>query len=147
VDVIAPVLIALGAVFAVRMAARFRAGKTLMALENCTPVPSVEDLRRILDGTDSERSILFLHDPWCPVSRRAAREIEYYGGPVALVDVSKQHEMNREIASRTGIRHESPQVIVFASGQPVWNASHGGITSRDIEAAWTRAGQVAGAAD
>jgi bacillithiol system protein YtxJ len=118
-----------------------------MALDNCTPLSSMEDLDRLLSGRDAERGILFLHDPWCPVSRRAAREVEEFGGPVSLVDVSNQLDMSRTIASRTGIRHESPQVIVFAGREPVWHASHGGITRQGIEMAWSRAGEPAGAAE
>ncbi|MBK5099311.1 MAG: DUF2847 family protein, partial [Gemmatimonadetes bacterium] len=33
------------------------------------------------------------------------------------------------IADRLGIRHQSPQIILLADGQPVWNASHGAVTA------------------
>jgi bacillithiol system protein YtxJ len=45
-------------------------------------------------------------------------------GEVALVEVQRSRELSAEIESRTGITHESPQVIVLRDGRVVWNASH-----------------------
>lgn len=38
----------------------------------------------------------------------------------------------REIEERTGIRHESPQAIVMRGGEPVWHASHRGVTQEAL---------------
>ena len=38
-----------------------------------------------------------------------------------------------EIARRTGIKHESPQAIVFKDGEPVYHASHYDITIEDLK--------------
>jgi bacillithiol system protein YtxJ len=50
-----------------------------------------------------------------------------------LVDVRAQRALSLEIAARSGIRHESPQVIVFQRGVPTWNASHDDISAHEIE--------------
>jgi bacillithiol system protein YtxJ len=42
----------------------------------------------------------------------------------------------RSIAERCGVRHESPQAILFEAGRPVWHASHGAITLGALHAAW-----------
>ena len=39
------------------------------------------------------------------------------------------------LAERCGVRHESPQAIVFESGKPVWHASHDAITQGSMAAA------------
>ena len=44
------------------------------------------------------------------------------------VDVLAQRPLSQQIAARSGVEHESPQVIIFRRGTPVWNASHQDIT-------------------
>lgn len=97
------------------------------------PIRDVEALDALL--MEPGVALLFLHDPGCPISRVAYREMEQLGGDVPLVDVRFAQDVSRTIATRTGIRHESPQVIVLRDGAPVWSASHYGITTNDVRAA------------
>jgi bacillithiol system protein YtxJ len=50
-----------------------------------------------------------------------------------LVDVQRSQDLSREIERRTGIRHESPQVILLSHGRPRWSASHRHITASAIQ--------------
>jgi bacillithiol system protein YtxJ len=43
---------------------------------------------------------------------------------VNLIEVQTARELSRDVASVTGIEHETPQVIVLRDGKAVWNASH-----------------------
>ena len=45
------------------------------------------------------------------------------------VDVRAQRPLSQQIAARSGVEHESPQVIIFRRGTPIWNASHQDITA------------------
>lgn len=82
--------------------------------------------------------LLFLHDPYCPISRRAWGELQRL--PAALpaerliVDVSRQHALSDAVAARTGVRHESPQALLLRGGRSVWDASHFAITASDVAA-------------
>lgn len=76
--------------------------------------------------------VLFLNDPYCPVSARAHGRVTDAGGEIHLIDVSRQHALNRAVQERTGVRHESPQAFVLRDGEPVWHASHGRITTEDL---------------
>jgi len=78
--------------------------------------------------------VLFLRDPWCPVSRDAEDEMYALGVGVTTIDVSVQHDLKKHVERQTGIRHESPQVIVVRGGRPVWHASHYGITREAVAA-------------
>jgi bacillithiol system protein YtxJ len=49
-----------------------------------------------------------------------------------VVDVRAQRLLSQQIAARSGVQHESPQVIIFQRGAPIWNASHYDVTARDI---------------
>ncbi len=76
--------------------------------------------------------VLFLHDEGCPTSHRAHAEVARLGGEVAVVDVRRQRDLTRAIAGLTGVRHESPQVIVLQDGRAAWAASHRGITAEAV---------------
>jgi len=86
--------------------------------------------------------VLFLHAPRCGVSRRAYEQMARLGGEVALVDVARDHDVKRAVADRTGVRHESPQVIVLRDGRLVWTASHNAITATAVQRACTADGGV-----
>jgi len=49
-----------------------------------------------------------------------------------LVDVRAERPLSQQIAARTGVRHESPQVIILRRGASIWNASHYDITVSNI---------------
>ena len=79
--------------------------------------------------------IIFKHSTTCPLSADAYGEMERMPGPVALVEVQNGREVSREIAARTGIEHQSPQVIILRNGKAVWHASHWNIKTEAVEQA------------
>ena len=93
------------------------------------PVSGAEALDDLIERSRNEPVILFNHDPYCPVSARAYSQMEQLDNQVILVDVSRERTLTREIQGRTGVRHESPQVIILRNGQPTWSASHFAITT------------------
>jgi bacillithiol system protein YtxJ len=86
------------------------------------------DDRAALDNllTDSKQKpvIVFKHSNACSISSRAYREMEKVDGQVNILEVQSAREISRELANLTGVRHETPQVIVLRDGKAVWNASH-----------------------
>jgi bacillithiol system protein YtxJ len=88
------------------------------------------------------RLLLFKHSPVCPISAAALTEYERFRATfpdarTAFVDVIEQRPVARGLAERCGVRHESPQAILFEAGAPVWHASHGAITAAALSAAWS----------
>jgi bacillithiol system protein YtxJ len=99
-------------------------------------VDGPSELDAWFDRSHQETVVLFLHDPWCPISGRAnseMRSVEY--APIAVVDVARQRDVSREVQRQTGIRHESPQVIILREGKAVWDASHFAITGDAVSRA------------
>ena len=84
--------------------------------------------------TDSQRKpvIVFKHSNACSISSRAYREMEKVEAPVNILEVQSAREISRELANLTGVRHETPQVIVLKDGKAVWNASHFDVTAGDV---------------
>jgi bacillithiol system protein YtxJ len=99
------------------------------------PVSGVDALDKLLERSQAETVILFNHDPHCPISGRAYAQMEQLGDDVSLVDVSKERTLTREIQGKTGVRHESPQVIILRDGKPTWSASHFQITTEAVQSA------------
>lgn len=84
-----------------------------------------------------EISIIFKHSPTCPTSLWAHREVSRFcqkqpEAPVYLISVRRQRDVARHVAERTGVRHESPQVVVLHRGGVLASASHDAITAEWI---------------
>ncbi len=97
----------------------------------------IESEKDVEELFQADRAILYKHSPTCGICAAALVEIEKFmaghpGVSVHLVDVLTQRELSRRIATRTGIRHESPQVILLRRGSPTWNASHYAITAEAV---------------
>jgi bacillithiol system protein YtxJ len=99
------------------------------------PVATMEALEDWFARSGAEPVVLFLHDPGCPISRAAFRQMSKLSTVIPLIDVRTGTRLSHAVEERTGVRHESPQVIVLRHGQPVWSASHYAITAGDVSAA------------
>src|SRR6185503_13550044 len=98
------------------------------------------DDRATLDGliSDSKQNtiLVFKHSNTCGVSARAYRELEKLeGGQVNLLEVQAVPELSREVESLTGVRHETPQVILLRDGKAIWNASHFDVNAASVSKA------------
>jgi bacillithiol system protein YtxJ len=58
---------------------------------------------------------------------------EQPGLPLYLVSVRRRRDVARFIEERTGVRHESPQVLVLRQGTVVGFASHDDVTVSTIK--------------
>jgi bacillithiol system protein YtxJ len=97
-------------------------------------IHSSVELDELMELSKRKPVVLFKHSTTCPVSSGAYREMEEIP-EVALIEVQKARDLSREIGARTGIEHESPQVIIFRNGQAVWHASHWKVTTHAVEQA------------
>jgi bacillithiol system protein YtxJ len=55
--------------------------------------------------------------------------------PLGLIRVIESRPASTHVAQRTGIPHESPQLILFKDGKPVFDRDNWDITAEDIGAA------------
>ncbi len=100
---------------------------------------SEEDLEEALTLSESEPVVLFKHSAICGVSFMARRQMEHLlegsAPPVYEVVVQQSRSLSNQIAERFGIRHQSPQAIILFRSLPVFNTSHGNITTERIRQA------------
>src|SRR5437763_1508418 len=97
--------------------------------EHFTAITDTAALDALFATSADKPVILFKHDPYCSISAHAFREMAQVPEDVAIVDVANDRDVARAIAERTGVRHESPQVIVLRDGAAAWSASHFRITA------------------
>ncbi|HSS22289.1 MAG TPA: bacillithiol system redox-active protein YtxJ [Pyrinomonadaceae bacterium] len=98
-----------------------------------------ESLDGLVEKSKEQPVVIFKHSLTCSISASVYEEMAAFDGEVALIEVQKSRELSEEIASRLGVVHESPQVIVLRNGQVVWNASHFNITAGAVENAVVQA--------
>ena len=93
-------------------------GKSFLKIDNR------ETLDKLITDSKTKPIVIFKHSNACGISASAYREMEKLDGQVNLLEVQSARDVSRELADLTGIRHETPQVIVLKDGKAVWNASH-----------------------
>lgn len=98
-------------------------------------VTDTETLEALFARSQDKPVILFKHSLTCPISRTAYEEMSQLATEIAIIVVQRARDISREVAARTGIRHESPQAIVLRNGRAVWSASHWDVTSHAVESA------------
>ena len=91
-------------------------------------------LDNLISNSKQQAVIIFKHSNACPISSRAYREMEQLEG-VNLLEIQAAPEISREIEKLTGVRHESPQVILMRDGKAVWNASHFDVNAASVSKA------------
>ena len=91
--------------------------------EHFKHVADTKALDALFASSAEQPVVLFKHDPYCPISARAHKEMARVAGDVAIIDVAHDDEVKQAVTERTGVRHESPQVIVLRDGKAVWSAS------------------------
>ena len=89
-------------------------------------------LDELVKRSESEPVIVFKHSTTCPISAMAYAEMQRVEKEVNLVEVQGDREISDQIAERTGLRHESPQVILLRRGKAVWDASHWDIKAKFV---------------
>lgn len=91
---------------------------------------SVEQLPDIIEESRKNPVMIYKHSTRCGISGMALNRIERNWGsefsdfkPYYL-DLIAHREVSNAIASRFGVYHESPQVIIIKNGKAVYDASH-----------------------
>ncbi len=124
-------------------------------LERAGPVsPAVElawgpwwvkmgDMELLRQPSDFDRllaeplAIVFKHSTTCGISAQAHRETERFLAEhpdqvIHKVEVAESRAVSDHIEAKTGVHHESPQLLVLRDGEVVWQGSHSRITAEAI---------------
>ena len=94
-------------------------------------------VNEIIDLSTEKPVVIFKHSTRCSISRMALKQFENefdLNEKVVsfLLDLIEYRNISNEIASRFGVQHQSPQIILISDGKAVYNASHESIEAAKL---------------
>ncbi len=103
-----------------------------MELDAMDRIVSEQQLEEIFGR---ERVVLFKHSTRCPISAHAFSEMKSFHRdnpevPVFVLHVVEDRGLSEYVTRRTGVHHESPQLLLLEQGSVCWHASHFDVTSQ-----------------
>jgi bacillithiol system protein YtxJ len=100
---------------------------------------SMEDLNAAEQVSHEKTVLLFKHSTRCSISRFVVKQFENTFDisegtmEIYFLDLIEYRLISNEIASRFGVVHQSPQMIVLKNGKAVYDASHESIDAKSLE--------------
>lgn len=100
---------------------------------SCWNQPQTEDAADEILKSEKRPQVIYKHSYRCGISLVAKNSLEsgidslLGQADFHLVDVVANRSLSKYFAEKSGVRHESPQIIVMHKGAPFWQASHGGV--------------------
>lgn len=109
--------------------------------ETLWSIPENEsDIDDILNKSDKPQ-IIYKHSYRCSISLfskssldSGAEELRQLAD-IYMIDVVSMRALSAYVAEKTGVVHQSPQVLLLHKGQPFWKASHGDVRIENLEEA------------
>jgi len=98
----------------------------------------VDQLDAIIEDSKTKPVVLFKHSTRCSISSMAKNHFEQGHNnikdpvDVYLLDLLSYRNISNEIASRFGVEHQSPQMILIKDGTVQLHSSHNSIKAEDI---------------
>lgn len=106
---------------------------------NWTNLTSIEQLGEIDQISNTTPVVIFKHSTRCSISAASLSRMERKwdnaksgGLKPFYLDLIAHRDISNEIASRYGIEHQSPQVLLIHQGKCVYDTSHFGISFEDL---------------
>jgi bacillithiol system protein YtxJ len=95
-------------------------------------------LDEIVVSSNEKPIVIFKHSTRCSVSRMALKQFEneYNLGDTVdayYLDLLEHRDISNEIASRFGVYHQSPQLLLIKGGKSVYDASHSDIDAGELK--------------
>jgi bacillithiol system protein YtxJ len=108
-----------------------------------TPLRGLAELDKVITDSHAKPVMLFKHSYTCGISAEALDELRAHlddtpAAPAvryAMVTVQTHREVSNAIATRLGVRHETPQAILVHEGKAIWTASHFRVNATELQKA------------
>ena len=88
-----------------------------------------QDFDQLVRNSQEHPVFLLKHSTRCPISGSAWRAYQHFAEAQPTVELWKvlvieNAQLSSEIARETGVRHQSPQALLFHKGEVIWKDSH-----------------------
>ncbi|NGY37078.1 bacillithiol system redox-active protein YtxJ [Flavobacterium sp. XN-5] len=92
----------------------------------------LEQLNEIVSLSNDKPVVIFKHSTRCSISRMALKQFENefdLSDKVTpyFLDLIAHRDVSNDIASRFGVMHQSPQLLLIKGGKSVYDVSHSDI--------------------
>jgi len=104
---------------------------------NWIPLTFLDQLDEMVALPNQKPVVIFKHSTRCSISRFALKQFENefdLNGKVDayFLDLLEHREISNEIASRFGVYHQSPQLLLIKEGKSVYDVSHSDIDAGEL---------------
>ncbi|MBK6979007.1 MAG: bacillithiol system redox-active protein YtxJ [Cytophagaceae bacterium] len=97
-------------------------------------------LDEISEESKTQPVAIFKHSIRCPISSTAKDRVERAWSKVTdhknlkvyYLDLINLRQISNHVATKFGVQHESPQIIVLKNGEVIYDESHYGINLEEI---------------
>jgi len=110
----------------------------LVSKVNWKQLTDLGTLNEIVDASTEKPVLIFKHSTRCYISKSALKQFENefsLQGKVTtyFLDLIEHREVSNAIATRFGVEHQSPQLILIKGGKAVYDVSHESIDATKLE--------------
>ena len=104
-------------------------------MDSCIPLDSEEVLSAAIERSHGEAVVIFKHSTRCAISSMAYSRLKQAGvpAPCYFLDILRFRPVSSAVAEKTGVEHESPQLLLLYKGECVYEASHMEINSLELQ--------------
>ncbi|MGO4903952.1 bacillithiol system redox-active protein YtxJ [Flavobacterium sp. W20_MBD1_R3] len=104
---------------------------------NWNELTDLGQLNEIIAASNDKPVAIFKHSTRCSVSRMALKQFENEFNSSDKVtpyflDLIAHRDISNEIATRFGVYHQSPQLILIKEGKAIYNVSHSDIDAEEL---------------
>ena len=105
---------------------------------NWIPLTDLGQLNEIISSSNEKPMVIFKHSTRCIVSRTALKQFENEYDlddqvDAYFLDLLEHRDISNEIASRFGVYHQSPQLLLIKDGKSVYDVSHSDIDAGELK--------------
>ena len=105
---------------------------------NWIHLTDLSQLDEIVTLSDNKPIVIFKHSTRCSVSRFALKQFESEYDltdrvDAYFLDLLEYRVISNEIASRFGVYHQSPQLLLIKEGKSVYDVSHSDIDAGELK--------------
>lgn len=105
---------------------------------NWIPLQHLGQLDEMVAFSNAKPAVIFKHSTRCSVSRFALKQFENEFDlkeevDAYFLDLLEHRDISNEIATRFGVYHQSPQLLLIKEGKSVYDVSHSDIDAGELK--------------
>ncbi|WP_291960239.1 bacillithiol system redox-active protein YtxJ [Maribacter sp.] len=103
------------------------------------PLNTVDQLGTIKEKSSSRPQVIFKHSTTCGISRmvlnmfKSSYNLQDGQMDLYFLDLLANRDVSNAVASKFGVMHQSPQLLIIKNGVVVMHDSHGAISDINLE--------------